>query len=369
MTGPALGVVLLILLTSAGALKSLPDAGDAGPPIVYPEDPPGPPTNLVATAGDGFVELGWNAPTFDGGFPITNYRILRGISSEYLVQIAELGPVLAYNDSAVVNGVTYYYRVIAVNQDGGGFPSLEAVATPTSSGGNGNTAPFASFTLNTLSGDTTTIFMVDASGSSDAEDPVESIEVWWDWEDDGVWDTPWTTVKTAEHQYDAPGTYTIHLEVRDTQLVTASSKQAVQVSEPLADTTAPTISITSPAEDAVLMSATVTIMGTASDDVALETVEVSVDGLNWLAASGTTSWSASVTLTEGDSTIRVRATDTSGNVATETVSVTVDLSAGGQPLDVIPGGLLTVGIVVALVAAVLLVFFLLRGSGSRPPPE
>ena len=51
---------------------------------------------------------------------------------------------------------------------------------------------------------------------SDAEDVTELLEVRWDWGDDGVWDTAWSTTKNVTHEYRAPGTYTIRLEVRDT---------------------------------------------------------------------------------------------------------------------------------------------------------
>ena len=38
-----------------------------------------------------------------------------------------------------------------------------------------------------------------------------------DSEDDGAWDTTWSTPKTATHQYDTPGTYTVRPEVKDTE--------------------------------------------------------------------------------------------------------------------------------------------------------
>jgi PKD repeat protein len=79
-----------------------------------------------------------------------------------------------------------------------------------------NSPPTASFTVSTVSGDITTLFAVDASASTDVEDPPAQLEVRWDWEDDGVWDTSWSTTKTAQHQYLTVGTYTIRLEVRDT---------------------------------------------------------------------------------------------------------------------------------------------------------
>ncbi|HXF97988.1 MAG TPA: hypothetical protein VNJ46_05175, partial [Gaiellaceae bacterium] len=43
-----------------------------------PPGPPGAPTGLTAIAGDGSVSLAWTAPAFDGGSPVTGYRVYRG---------------------------------------------------------------------------------------------------------------------------------------------------------------------------------------------------------------------------------------------------------------------------------------------------
>ncbi len=91
-----------------------------------------------------------------------------------------------------------------------------------------------------------------------------------------------------------------------------------------ADTTKPTITITSPANGEILNSTSVTVTGTASDDVAVAKVELSTDGTTWVLATGTTSWSGTVTLAEGANTIFARATDSSGNMATVSIAVTVD---------------------------------------------
>lgn len=52
-----------------------------------------------------------------------------------------------------------------------------------------NTAPIASFVIFPDSGNTSTIFHFDASSCNDNEDPVSSLHVRWDWENDGAWDT------------------------------------------------------------------------------------------------------------------------------------------------------------------------------------
>ena len=60
-----------------------------------------------------------------------------------------------------------------------------------------NTAPTASFTIAPISGTTTTTFTFDANSSSDNEDAMSVLQVRWDWENDGVWDTGYSTAKVS----------------------------------------------------------------------------------------------------------------------------------------------------------------------------
>jgi uncharacterized protein (TIGR02145 family) len=99
-----------------------------------------------------------------------------------------------------------------------------------------STAPTASFTLSPTSGTTETQFSFDASGSWDDEDDVSLLQMRWDWENDGIWDTNYSTTKTATHQYSTEGTKTIKLEVRDTEYYTDQTTRQVTVSEQSAQT-------------------------------------------------------------------------------------------------------------------------------------
>jgi hypothetical protein len=92
-----------------------------------------------------------------------------------------------------------------------------------------NTAPAALFTVTPSSGNITQVFYVDASASSDIEDASDSLEVRWDWNDDGTWDTGWYSTKTMTHQYSAPGIYSIRVEIRDTDALTNQTTRAVTV--------------------------------------------------------------------------------------------------------------------------------------------
>ena len=392
-----------------------------------------------------------------------------------------------------------------------------------------NTPPLASFTPSPSAGDATAIFTMDASSSSDAETTLLALEVRWDWEDDGVWDTPWSTDKTASHQYSEVGTHTIRLEVTDTggltdsitgqvvvdnaapttaatqsgtaglagwfissvvvtlsavddlsgtastsfridgddlqaytspftvddgihmveyfstdlagneeavksfdvkidtvapetsltpagtlgehgwytslvtvtltasdatsggasiayridggalqtytdpftvgegehtleyQATDAAGNEETAKSAPLKiDTSKPMITIDAPADGSILDSASVSVSGTASDELSLESVELSTDGTNWVLATGTTSWSGTLTLAEGENTILARATDTSGNAATVSIALSVVSPMPISPLVIAVG----IGAVVAAAAAVA-ALLILRSRGKR----
>lgn len=74
------------------------------------------------------VQLTWSAPTSDGGSAITGYRIYRATSSGNETLLASVGNVMGYRDSATKSGVTYYYKVSAVNAVGESPLSNEASA-------------------------------------------------------------------------------------------------------------------------------------------------------------------------------------------------------------------------------------------------
>jgi len=88
------------------------------------------------------------------------------------------------------------------------------------------------------------------------------------------------------------------------------------------DITPPSIVINSPADGQTFTTSTIIVNGIASDNVGINKVEIRTGSETWQDASGTSSWSATVTPVSGPNTIYARATDTSGNVKETLVVVT-----------------------------------------------
>src|ERR1039457_1964002 len=93
---------------------------------------PGPPTGLLATAGNAQVSLSWTSPASDGGAAIIGYDVYLGTSShgESAAPVKTVGGT-STTVTGLTNGTTYYFTVDAVNDaDLHSAPSAEASATP-----------------------------------------------------------------------------------------------------------------------------------------------------------------------------------------------------------------------------------------------
>ena len=91
------------------------------------------PEGIRTRSGPGFVMVGWEAPDGDGGSPLLRYMLHRSVSGGLYNRLAILDPdVYEYNDTHVINGVTYSYAVTAVNAWGESPMTYFAEATPMS---------------------------------------------------------------------------------------------------------------------------------------------------------------------------------------------------------------------------------------------
>src|SRR5439155_994196 len=135
----------------------LSNEASAMPPTV-----PSAPQNLQATAGPLTVALTWDAPSTNGGSPITGYKIYRSTSSGTEAGFASLGNVTSYTNTGLTPGVTYFYKIKAVNSLGVSAYSNEASATPTTP----PTAPSAPQNLQATAGTRNATLTWDAPSSN-----------------------------------------------------------------------------------------------------------------------------------------------------------------------------------------------------------
>jgi hypothetical protein len=118
------------------------------------------------------------------------------------------------------------------------------------------------------------------------------------------------------------GTHTIVATAKDAAGNSATSSISVSQNVVSADVTAPTISITSPASGSTV-TGTVSVSVTASDNVSVKSVALSVDGTvvsTLTAAPYNFSWN-STNVTDGNHSLSAKATDASGNTNTSTITV------------------------------------------------
>ena len=95
---------------------------------------PGEPTNLRATFGDRSVTLNWEVPNTMGASAITGYEYQQSETSGAFDDTWTTMSGGVNSREVIVSGLTggtaYYFRVRAVNSQGGGTPSTEVNATP-----------------------------------------------------------------------------------------------------------------------------------------------------------------------------------------------------------------------------------------------
>ena len=96
-----------------------------------PMGPPSPPQGIDILGSDGYIRLSWEIPVVNGGSNILSYIIYRGTDEFDLTLLSRVNATkLFYNDTDVVNGKTYFYRVSAANSlhEGGMSAILNATA-------------------------------------------------------------------------------------------------------------------------------------------------------------------------------------------------------------------------------------------------
>ncbi len=93
-----------------------------------------------------------------------------------------------------------------------------------------NTAPSASFSYTPSQGDTTSDYEFDASASSDEQDG-NSLQFRWDLNNDGEWDTGYSSDNTLTHKFSLAGTKFVSLQVKDSGGLTDIERLDVNVAQ------------------------------------------------------------------------------------------------------------------------------------------
>ncbi|RLD40300.1 MAG: hypothetical protein DRI88_13790, partial [Bacteroidetes bacterium] len=93
----------------------------AGPFNAIPRGPPLSPLNISVDSGPAYLNISWDEPLSDGGYPIECYRIYREENGIYLL-LGESNETY-FVDVWANPGVNYSYYVAAVNEYGEGYSS------------------------------------------------------------------------------------------------------------------------------------------------------------------------------------------------------------------------------------------------------
>lgn len=174
---------------------------------------------------------------------------------------------------------------------------------------------------------------ISAEPSRDVEDDAASLQVRWDWEGDGTFDTSWSTVKNVTHAFASAGVFSVVLEVRDSDLLVDQQRLTLSILPLSADSEGPTIIVISPNPANAVFADQLFAEGRAADanGSGVTRVELRFDGGAWVVANGTEVWNSTFDIQGGPHTFEARAFDRAGNP-----SQTVTLPFTAEIIDIHP---------------------------------
>ncbi len=97
-----------------------------------------------------------------------------------------------------------------------------------------NQPPVAALTATPATADTGVAISFSAAGSTDPEGG--ALQYQFDWENDGTYDTAYSSTASASHSYSTAGTYTVKVQVKDVGGLTATKTVSVTVTAPTTQT-------------------------------------------------------------------------------------------------------------------------------------
>ncbi|MCD6171622.1 MAG: fibronectin type III domain-containing protein, partial [Thermoplasmata archaeon] len=285
--------------------------------------PPSNPINLQATAGDGYINLNWQAPENNGGAKITKYKIYRGTVSDGEIYLDDSSS-LTYHDASVTNGITYYYYVTAINSAGESNHSNEVHAMPYEMPVPPPTNQPPSIEITYPLNNAIVSGTIAIKGISNDDKQVVKVEIkidkgtWMQATGTNSWSYKWDTKNVSN------GNHIIKARSYDGSLYS----NVAFISINIFNNHKPCILIVNPVNGSVV-NGSIKIMGVAWDEDGNDTitkVEIRIDNNAWHVANGTNSWNYSIDTRElknGKHVVESRSYD--GSLYSNVASIDMDV--------------------------------------------
>jgi len=147
-------------------LEGIGESNLTSPLSAKPNTPPSEPEPVNITPGNLEMDISWQEPSDDGGYPVNGYTIFRGLTKDTMSNWRWVdASTMNVTDTSIIPGRIYYYQVTAGNRLGSSGRSYTVSAL-------GQTVPSAPTKLMTIGGD-------------------GEVQVMWDRPDE-MWDLPLT---------------------------------------------------------------------------------------------------------------------------------------------------------------------------------
>jgi len=254
---------------------------------------------------------------------------------------------------------------------------------------NATEPPFASVIIRPAYGRPDKAFTLDASRTWDSEDAAFDLKYRWDWDNDGVWDTPWSSKMTVTYLYVGPGNATIGMMARDSDGLTDTTTRLLVVDRhaPVLKTDFEPGKVIFTERESIWINWTCEeelsgLANMADDFHSTEYFEVLVNGIDlrdpgcpidgYMGFQSSDGYNATSNISilpshDGDYDILIRAADQAGNVAELRIHFEIHTSSfdiqgpnGPWPLMAVIAGV--------SIAIVVIVFMILRSRRRKPEP-
>jgi hypothetical protein len=269
------------------------------------------------TWGSGLNETANTSQTFNHGYgygPTGSYDLTILYRIEYKTDTTG-----TFYAKLFVNSTTYTY----VSAESSPFTVVDPLPPPGGGGGGGDSSsneapvanaggPYIGYVNNPIT----------FSGSKSTDD-TKVTGYRWDWTNDGIYDTNWSTVAITTHTYLSKGIYTLRLQVKDNENLTDSSTTTVNITTTTNDTKAPVADAAGPYNS-------LTYQNIHFDGSNSHGNNASITSYLWSFGDGTYGYNVTSTHayeTAGTFTVNLTVTDSNNLIAIDMTTATIELDA------------------------------------------